>query len=65
MVAKLLAERRLEVVLTSGPEEDDGIFAVYPSARHLAPKVRAFIDMLTTGIPGKSAQPMKIRSVTR
>ena len=51
MLTGLLEDRKLEVVLRSGPDEDEGIFAVYPSSRHLSPKVRAFIDMLVHDVP--------------
>jgi len=40
------SEGRLSVVLPLATPPADNLWAVYPSTRHLAPKVRAFIDLL-------------------
>ncbi len=38
---------RLQVLLEEWKLPEDGIYAVYPSPRHLTPKVRSFIDFLS------------------
>ena len=37
---------RLKVILEAYRLAEFGIYAVYPQARHVAPKVRAFVDFL-------------------
>ena len=39
-------ERKLVPLLEDIVREDLPIYAVYPSSRHLSPKVRAFVDFL-------------------
>jgi len=46
MVRKEIQERRLDVVLGDFQLPDRHLYAVYPSRRHLAAKVRAFVDLL-------------------
>ncbi len=41
-----VAEGRLEAVLEEYVEDPISIYAVYPHARHLSPKVRVFVDFL-------------------
>ena len=41
-----LADGRLEAVLTEFEAEPQGIHVVYPHARHLSAKVRAFVDFM-------------------
>ncbi|HOV03042.1 MAG TPA: LysR family transcriptional regulator [Hyphomicrobiales bacterium] len=43
-VGDAVAEGRLEIVLAEFEPADVGIFVVYPDRRHLARKVRAFVD---------------------
>ena len=40
----------LVALLTDVEASDGDVFAVYPAARHLSPKVRAFIDFLVETI---------------
>lgn len=42
-----LADGRLVELLTEWSLPEGGLFAVYPSPRHLTPKVRTFLDFLT------------------
>lgn len=46
MVGKYVKDGRLVTVLDEYVSEDVPIYAVYPSSRHLSPKVRAFVDFL-------------------
>ena len=46
MVGEHIKNKRLVSVLDDFVKEDIPIFAVYPSSRHLSPKVRAFVDFL-------------------
>ena len=46
MVGEHIKNKRLVSVLDNFVKEDIPIFAVYPSSRHLSPKVRAFVDFL-------------------
>ncbi len=46
MVGKYLQDGRLISILDDAVREDVPIYAVYPSNRHLSPKVRAFVDYL-------------------
>jgi DNA-binding transcriptional LysR family regulator len=39
-------EKKLVPLLEEFVREDNPIYAVYPSNRHLSPKVRAFVDFL-------------------
>ena len=46
LVGEELADGRVEEALADYQVPDSAIYAVYPSTRHLAPKVRAFIDFM-------------------
>ncbi len=46
MVGEYIKDGRLVSVLDEYVSEDVPIYAVYPSSRHLSPKVRAFVDFL-------------------
>jgi DNA-binding transcriptional LysR family regulator len=46
MFGRALAEKRLVQVLKNFPSRPMGIYAVYPSRRHLSNKVRIFVDFL-------------------
>jgi DNA-binding transcriptional LysR family regulator len=46
MFGRALAEKRLVRVLKNFPSRTSGIYAVYPSRRHLSNKVRTFVDFL-------------------
>ena len=46
MAGEYIKSRRLVPVLEDFVREDIPIFAVYPSSRHLSPKVRVFVDFL-------------------
>ncbi|MNT70318.1 HTH-type transcriptional regulator DmlR [compost metagenome] len=50
LVGQALAEGRLERVLPGWDVAPIGIFAVYTSRNHLAPKVRSFIDYLVEAL---------------
>lgn len=50
LVGQALAEGRLERVLPAWDVAPIGIFAVYTSRNHLAPKVRSFIDYLVEAL---------------
>lgn len=56
-VADDLETGRLVTVLDDYAEEDSGIFAVYPHRRHLASKVRAFVDFLAAWFAKKKNDP--------
>ncbi|QVQ26457.1 LysR family transcriptional regulator [Achromobacter deleyi] len=47
-----IANGQLERVLPPLTPPDRHVFAVYPTSRHLQPKVRAFIDFLAEHLPG-------------
>lgn len=52
VVEDALADGRLVPVLESYTSRDDvPIFAVYPSSRHLSPKIRTFVDFLSERLP--------------
>jgi len=42
-----IADARLQPVLTGWRLPEHGVYAIYPSPRHLTPKVRSFIDYLS------------------
>jgi len=42
-----VAEGRLVLLLDDWKLPEDGVFAVYPSPRHLTPKVKSFVDFLS------------------
>ena len=46
IVGEALRDGRLLPVLPGWRLADYGMYAVYPSARHLSPKVRRFVDFL-------------------
>ncbi|NTS75763.1 LysR family transcriptional regulator [Catenovulum sp. SM1970] len=43
---EVIANQQIELVLTDFPPHKVDVFVVYPSRKHLLPKVRCFIDML-------------------
>ena len=51
MVTDLVQTHQLEVVFAADPDEDEPISVLYLSARHLSPKVRAFVDFLVEEVP--------------
>jgi DNA-binding transcriptional LysR family regulator len=53
MFVRALAEKRVVRVLKSFPSRTTGIYAVYPSRRHLSNKVRTFVDFLQARFAGK------------
>ncbi|NUZ04727.1 LysR family transcriptional regulator [Piscinibacter koreensis] len=54
-VADDLAAGRLVTVLDDYANESEPIFAVYPSRRHLSPRVRAFLDHVEAHFGGERA----------
>jgi len=50
-------EKRLVPVLPAYRLDGGGLFAVYPSAHHLSPKVRVFIDFLAEKLAGSGSKP--------
>ena len=46
VVGRHIAAGTLESILDEYVQEDVPIYAVYPSGKHLSPKVRAFLDFL-------------------
>ena len=46
VVGRHLAAGNLVSILDEYVQEDVPIYAVYPSGKHLSPKVRAFLDFL-------------------
>ncbi len=42
---------KLEILFTNYQAPDINVYAVYPSRKHLSPKVRCFIDLLTEKMP--------------
>ncbi|HZW20857.1 LysR family transcriptional regulator [Noviherbaspirillum sp.] len=54
-VAKDIREGRLVAVLQHEKPVPAGIYAMYPMTRHVAPKVRAFIDFLVDALPARLA----------
>ncbi len=46
MTGEYVQDGRLLAVMEDYVREDIPIYAVYPSSRHLSPKVRAFVDFL-------------------
>jgi DNA-binding transcriptional LysR family regulator len=46
-VGEDLERGRLQAVLTDYNVQESGIYAVYPSRKHLTAKVKAFVDFLT------------------
>ncbi|HVJ42811.1 MAG TPA: LysR family transcriptional regulator [Dongiaceae bacterium] len=53
IIGRDLQAATLVSVLTDYVPQDAGLYAVYPHARHLSPKVRAFIDFLATRFGGQ------------
>ncbi|WP_440874539.1 LysR family transcriptional regulator [Thalassotalea sp. PLHSN55] len=49
---KELANNQLEILLNDYPAQNIDVFAIYPSRKHLAPKVRSFIDLLVKRVNG-------------
>ena len=46
-----LEDGSLRVVLSDWSLKEDGVYAVYPSPRHLTPKVKSFVDFLVERFP--------------
>jgi DNA-binding transcriptional LysR family regulator len=46
LAGPFVKEKKLVPLLEEIVREDNPIYAVYPSSRHLSPKVRAFVDFL-------------------
>lgn len=46
-----LADNKLEVLFEDYPTSSVDVYAIYPSRKHLSPKVRCFIDLLVERIP--------------
>ena len=46
-----LKNKSIEVLFVDYPTPDINVYAVYPSRKHLSPKVRCFIDLLTQRMP--------------
>ncbi len=46
-----MADNKLEVLFDDYPEVEVNVYAVYPSRKHLSPKVRCFIDLLVAKMP--------------
>ena len=46
MIAEYVSQGRLEVVIDTGASQRIGVFALYPAARQLSPKVRVLVDHL-------------------
>ena len=55
LVGEDLRAGRLVEVLTDYRSEELGIYAVYPSRKHLSAKVRAFVELLTESFSPKRA----------
>jgi len=53
IIGRDLQAATLVSVLTEYTPQDGGLYAVYPHARHLSPKVRAFIDFLAVRFGGQ------------
>ena len=51
------AGRLVEILAPFLPEQEARIYAVYPSNRHLSPKIRVFIDYLVETLAGSSGGP--------
>ncbi|MCW8832153.1 MAG: LysR family transcriptional regulator [Colwellia sp.] len=48
---KALKDNSLEVLFTDYPAPDINVYAIYPSRKHLSPKVRCLVDLLTEKMP--------------
>ena len=46
-----LKNKSLEILFADYPTPDINVYAIYPSRKHLSPKVRCFIDLLTKRMP--------------
>lgn len=55
VVAQALRDGRLQLLLREFEPEPVAVNAVYPHARHLAPKVRVFVDFLAQRFAGEPA----------
>ena len=53
-LTKALAQKQLTILFTDYVQPDVDIYAVYPSRKHLTPKVRSFIDLLVEHMPANS-----------
>ncbi len=50
-IQQAMLEHKLEVLFDDYPEVEINVYAVYPSRKHLSPKVRCFIDLLVAKMP--------------
>lgn len=48
---RALAEKKVEILFADYPEQAASVYAIYPSRKHLSPKVRCFIDLLVAKMP--------------
>jgi len=48
---KAMADNKLEILFGDYPEVAANVYAIYPSRKHLSPKVRCFIDLLVAKMP--------------
>ena len=46
-----MVDNKLEVLFDDYPEQEVNVYAIYPSRKHLSPKVRCFIDLLLEKMP--------------
>ena len=51
LAAPAIADGRLARVLPELPCAPRHVYAVYPTSRHLQPKVKAFVDFLAAHLP--------------
>lgn len=63
MVRGAIEEHRLEVILGDYQLPDRHLYAVYPSRRHLAAKVRTFVDLLAETFRRRSSEIVALPSV--
>jgi DNA-binding transcriptional LysR family regulator len=57
IIGEDLASGRLVTLLPGTKQPDLGVFAVYPSRRHLSAKVRSFVDFLVERFAGNPIRP--------
>ena len=51
-----LQDNRLVVLFESCPSHEIDVYVVYPSRKHLSPKVRAFIDLAAERLSDKTTK---------
>jgi DNA-binding transcriptional LysR family regulator len=52
-MGQIIANKQLEVLFEDYPSPIIDVYAIYPSRKHLSPKVRSFIDILVKNMPSK------------